>query len=88
MKNYGQFHDGFFEGLWISGKEIVHVFLSTSKKERATVVLTGLVMSEGKWIVKNESQNASNITSQHVVPPNAVRGNPTTLSHWLTRPTA
>jgi hypothetical protein len=44
MKNYGQFHDGFFEGLWIPDKGIVHVFLSTSKRERATVVLTGVVM--------------------------------------------
>src|SRR5437763_11595820 len=33
----------------------------------------------------DESQylTASNITSQHAAPPNAVRGNPTTVSHWL-----
>jgi hypothetical protein len=44
MTNYTQFHDGFFEGLWIPEKAVVHIFVSTLKKERAVFVLTGVVM--------------------------------------------
>lgn len=44
MTNYKQFHDGFFEGLWVPEKGVVHVYLRTSGKERITVVLTGVVM--------------------------------------------
>jgi hypothetical protein len=42
--NYRDFHDGFFEGLWIPGKEVVHVHLSTSSRQRKTAVLAGVVM--------------------------------------------
>ncbi|HWZ43513.1 MAG TPA: hypothetical protein VNW97_08540 [Candidatus Saccharimonadales bacterium] len=42
MKNHDQFHDGVLEGLWIDGT-IVHVFLSTLKKERFTAVAEGVV---------------------------------------------
>jgi hypothetical protein len=42
MKNHDQFHDGVLEGLWIDGA-IVHVFLSTLKKERFTAVAEGVV---------------------------------------------
>ena len=42
MKNHDQFHDGVLEGLWIDGA-IVHVFLSTSKKERFIAVAEGVV---------------------------------------------
>jgi len=42
--NYTDFHDGFFEGLWISEKEIVHIHLSTASGERSTAVLTGVIM--------------------------------------------
>ena len=37
MKNYDEFHDGSFEGLWIDGKT-AHVFLATKALERYTVV--------------------------------------------------
>ena len=33
------FHDGFFDGLWTSGKKVVHVFLRTKKGERSTIIL-------------------------------------------------
>jgi hypothetical protein len=33
------FHDGFFDGLWISEKKIVRLFLRTSNGERSTIVL-------------------------------------------------
>lgn len=42
--NYVQFHDGFFEGFWIPGKEVVHVYLSTPSGQRSAAVLTGVVM--------------------------------------------
>lgn len=42
MKNYSQFHDGRFEGLWIDGTT-VHVYLSTLEKERFTGVAKGVV---------------------------------------------
>ena len=42
MKNYGQFHDGYLEGLWIYDT-IVHVFLRTLGKERFTAVAEGVV---------------------------------------------
>jgi hypothetical protein len=37
MKNYHEFHDGWFEGLWIDGKR-VHVYLSTVNKKAFTMV--------------------------------------------------
>ncbi|MFZ0295052.1 MAG: hypothetical protein WAL52_15695 [Candidatus Sulfotelmatobacter sp.] len=41
MKTYGEFHDGFFEGLWIDGKR-VHVFLATTEMKRLTIVAEGV----------------------------------------------
>jgi hypothetical protein len=42
MKRYSQFHDGYFEGLWIDGTT-VHVYLSTLEKERFIAVAEGTV---------------------------------------------
>jgi|CZKH01.1.fsa_nt_gi hypothetical protein len=42
MKTYHEFHDGLFEGLWIDDKR-VHVFLSTTDRERSTMVAEGVV---------------------------------------------
>ena len=44
MKNYTQYHDGFFDGLCIQDEGIVQVYLRTSAMERTTVALTGVVM--------------------------------------------
>lgn len=41
MKNYGEFHDGWFEGLWING-ETVHMFLSTEGRKRFVIVAEGV----------------------------------------------
>jgi len=41
MQKYGQFHDGFFEGFWIDGSR-VHIYLSTSRKERFTALAEGV----------------------------------------------
>jgi hypothetical protein len=41
MKNFGEFHDGSFEGLWIDGKT-AHVFLATEGREQFTVVAEGV----------------------------------------------
>jgi len=42
MKTYSEFHDGWFEGVWIDGQR-VHVYLSTIDKERFTIVAEGVV---------------------------------------------
>ena len=44
MRNYGEFHDGFFEGLWTPEKGTVEVYLSTMAGERTTVLMTGVLM--------------------------------------------
>ncbi|HEX5233964.1 MAG TPA: hypothetical protein VFW25_01400 [Silvibacterium sp.] len=41
MKNFGEFHDGSFEGLWLDGKT-AHVFLATEGREQFTVVAEGV----------------------------------------------
>jgi len=41
MTNYGQFHDGSFEGLWIDGK-IAHLFLATEDLQRFVIVAEGV----------------------------------------------
>src|SRR5438270_13064497 len=68
MKNYGQFHDGFFEGLWIPEKDTAEVYLSTTTGERTTVVLTGVVMlkatgfKQGNIIFDVTTRTAEEIT--------------------------
>lgn len=42
MKNYGEFHDGAFEGLWIDGKT-AHVFLATEGRERFVFIAEGVI---------------------------------------------
>jgi hypothetical protein len=42
MRDHHQFHDGWFEGLWIDGKR-VHVYLSTIDKTRFTFVAEDVV---------------------------------------------
>jgi hypothetical protein len=42
MKDYGKFHDGWFEGLWIDSKT-AHVFLATQGRERLVFVAEGVV---------------------------------------------
>lgn len=72
MRNYGQFHDGFFEGLRTPEKGIVHVYLSTSERVRTTVVLTGVVMlkvtgfREGNIIFDVLTRDHKEITFQDV----------------------
>lgn len=39
MDGLPDIHDGFFDGLWISGDKGVHLFLRTYAGERSTVVL-------------------------------------------------
>jgi hypothetical protein len=40
--NIPSFHDGRFDGFWISGDEAVHLFLRTQGGERFTLVLRGV----------------------------------------------
>ena len=42
MKDYGQFHDGSFDGLWVD-ESTARFLLSTEEKERFTAVATGVV---------------------------------------------
>jgi|HubBroStandDraft_5_1064220.scaffolds.fasta_scaffold333689_1 hypothetical protein len=44
MKNYEQFHDGYFEGMWVPGQGTTHVYLATSGRDRSIAVLNGVVM--------------------------------------------
>ena len=44
MNNYTEYHDGFFDGLWIQDEGTLQVYLRTSGKKRNTVALTGVVM--------------------------------------------
>ncbi|MGA2753863.1 MAG: hypothetical protein ABSE53_08845 [Terracidiphilus sp.] len=37
MRDYSEFHDGAFEGLWIDGKT-AHLFLATEQRERFVIV--------------------------------------------------
>jgi len=66
--NYGQYHDGFFEGLWIPEKGKAEVYLSTTTGERSTVILTGVVMlkvtglKEGNIIFDVTIRTAQEIT--------------------------
>lgn len=68
MTNYKQFHDGIFEGLWIPSKGTVNVYLSTSERERTTVLLTGVVMvkvtgfKEGNIIFDVTTRDGDEIT--------------------------
>jgi|HubBroStandDraft_2_1064218.scaffolds.fasta_scaffold398230_2 hypothetical protein len=39
MKKYGDFHDGFLDGLWVDGS-IAHVYLRTLENEASTLVGT------------------------------------------------
>jgi hypothetical protein len=42
MMKYDEFHDGFFEGLWIDA-ETAHVFLANSSRVRSVLVADGVV---------------------------------------------
>jgi hypothetical protein len=42
MNDYGNFHDGFLEGVWVDDRT-AYVFLSTEIKERFVVVADGIV---------------------------------------------
>jgi hypothetical protein len=73
MKTYGEFHDGFFEGLWIDkARKAVQVYLSTDQGERTTVVLGGVVMlkagglREGNIIFEVVIRCGSEITHEDI----------------------
>jgi hypothetical protein len=40
--NIPSFHDGRFDGFWISADDAVHLFLRTQKGERFTLILRGV----------------------------------------------
>ncbi|PYX40496.1 MAG: hypothetical protein DMG83_26545, partial [Acidobacteria bacterium] len=40
MTGLPNLHDGFFDGLWLSAKESVRLFVRTVAGERSTIVLT------------------------------------------------
>jgi hypothetical protein len=44
VQRYEQFHDGYFEGIWVPERGNAHVYLATSDRRRTTVVLEGVVM--------------------------------------------
>ncbi len=42
MKTYNEFHDGWFEGLWIDGRR-AHIYLSSAAQEHFTIVAEEVV---------------------------------------------
>jgi hypothetical protein len=81
MKEYEQFHDGYFEGIWIPAKGAAHVYLATSDRQRSTAVLNGVVMvrvtgfKEGNIILDVDTRNGTeanlgDITTLYDLKPN------------------
>jgi hypothetical protein len=79
--NYEQFHDGYFEGIWIPGQGAAHVHLATSDRRRSTAVLNGVVMvkvtgfKEGNIILDVDTRsgteaNLDDITALYDLKPN------------------
>jgi len=72
MKGYEQFHDGYFEGIWIPSQGAAHVYLATSDRQRSTAVLTGVVMvkvtglKEGNIILDVGTRGASEPTLEEI----------------------
>jgi hypothetical protein len=74
MKNHTQFHDGTFDGLRIQDRDkgIVDVYLRTSKGQRTTVVLTGVVMlnatgfKAGNIIFEVLTRDHNEVTAQDI----------------------
>ena|ERR1700683_5449065 len=72
MKGYEQFHDGYFEGIWIPAKGTAHVYLATSDRQRSTAVLSGVVMvrvtgfREGNIILDVGTWGASEPTLEEI----------------------
>lgn len=54
MKNLSEFHDGLFNGLWITGKT-VHIFLSTSAGGQHVLV------AEGVAALRSDGVKAGNV---------------------------
>ena len=71
MNEYGQFHDGSFDGLWINGKS-AHVFLSTGEKRPFTVTLlevAALSASEfraGSIVLSVETRESEEISAKDI----------------------
>jgi len=66
------FHDGFFDGLWISDQTRIHLFLRTADKTPFTLVLHGVkVMNasnvkQGNIILDLVLLDANQITAAHI----------------------
>ena len=71
MKNYSQFHDGSFEGLWIDGKT-VHLFLASEGLQRSVIVAEGVSalsangFKSGNIIFEVVTRSSGEITLQDI----------------------
>jgi hypothetical protein len=56
MDDLPDIHDGYFDGLWVSSKKSVHLFLRTDRGERSTIVLKDV-----------EAMNVSNFLAGNII---------------------
>lgn len=81
MKKYPEFHDGFFEGLWIDGTRI-HIYLSTLRRERFVVAADGVVrlfatgVKEGNIVFDVVIRNHDELTLDDVAAVYDMAGSP------------
>jgi len=66
------FHDGFFDGLWVSDEKRVHLFLRTVDKKPFTLVLRGVKLfnasniRQGNIILDLALLDAQQLTTAHI----------------------
>jgi hypothetical protein len=74
------FHDGYFDGLWISDQKKVHLFVRTVEGERFTLVLDGVKslrasdVREGNIILALELLDAAKLIAGHIEQANELSG--------------
>jgi hypothetical protein len=72
MNTIPDFHDGYFDGLWISGQKKVHMFLRTVDKKPFTLVLHAVKLlkasnvRQGNIILELALVDTQQITAAHI----------------------
>ena len=72
MNTIPDFHDGFFDGLWVSDEKRVHLFLRTVDKKPFTLVLRGVKLfnasniRQGNIILDLALLDAQQLTTAHI----------------------
>jgi hypothetical protein len=72
VNNIPDFHDGFFDGLWISDQKRIHVFLRAADKKPFTLILHGAMLlnasnvKQANIILDLVVLDAEHITAEHI----------------------